>query len=416
LSTKPLSPTLPGKTSVTSLPEDRAVSLFVVPLFQVFVGIFLFIALLYGFRDLILFAGILLGVGIGANIWARLSPLGVSCDLLAERLRGFPDEPFGLHIRIVNAKCLPIRAEVGVYFADPYIHVEREGGGVEGRCRLLWHQACRLRKDITFLRRGVYRLGPPALVTGDLFGFYRREKKAASAMEAVIYPRIREITPVPVPRRDLYGVPGAKGLVEDPAYIYGTRDYQPGRPVRRIHWKASARYHRVQEKVCEPAQQEKTMLLLEVDGFAQARAEAAFEEIIETVASYGAWLDREGFAFGFGVNGLMTGGHAPVVPIARGPGQLARVLEALARVTMRREGDLLEVLSKAYPLRWGVSCLLFAHESSNAVDRVAAGLRHKKVPVVVLWGSSILADSRDPDGDGATDTLRGVAAAEDSAL
>jgi len=370
--------------------EERTASIFVVPLFQCFVAVFLFIALIYGFRQLILFTSILLGIGIGANIWSRLSPLHVSCDLGMVRRRGFPDETLILRIQIINAKYLPVKVGMAIRFSDPSVRFGHGEEGAVAACGLLWHQRCRFQKEVTFTRRGVYRLGPPGIMVGDLFGFYRREKKVESSVEVIVYPRMKAVKPTSLPKRDLYGAPGASGLVEDPVYIYGTRDYQPGRPMRRIHWKASARHSRLQEKLCEPAEREKVMLLLEVGQFAEARAEEAFERTIEGVASYGAWLDRKGHALGFATNSVLTGGRSPVIPVAQGPTQLPRILEALARVTIRPDGDLLEILSRSYSLPWGLTCLLFSYEPCDATARIEASLRHRKIPTVVLNASTIL--------------------------
>jgi len=369
--------------------EERSASIFVVPLIQFFVGIFLFISLLYGFRELILFLSVLLGIGMGANIWSRLSPLHLSCDLNTDRLRAFPDETVRLQIQITNAKFLPTKVAMAIRFPSPSIRVDPDEKGFESACGLLWHQRFQFQKELTFTRRGVYRMGPPRISVGDLFGFYMREKKVESSLEVIVYPRIRAVMPLSLPKRDFYGEPGAKGLVEDPVYIYGTRDYQPGRSIRRIHWKASACHNRIQEKLCEPAEREKVMLLLEVGGFAEARAEEAFERTIERVASYGAWLDQKGQALGFAANSALTGGRSPVIPVAQGPAQLARILETLARVTIRPDGGLLEILSRVYPLPWGVTCLLFSYEPCGETIRIKASLRHRNIPTVVLSGSTI---------------------------
>ena len=127
-------------------------------------------------------------------------------------------------------------------------------------------------------------MGPPSLAVGDLFGFYTREIKTQASVDIIVYPRLVEIKPLSLPRRAFYGIPGARSPVEDPVYIYGTKDYQPGSPARRIHWKASARHNRIQEKLCEPTEQEKILILLDVGPFAEVRAEEAFERIIEAAA------------------------------------------------------------------------------------------------------------------------------------
>ncbi len=76
--------------------------------------------------------------------------------------------------------------------------------------------------------------------------------------------------------RELFGVPGVKSPVKDPVYILGTRDYQPSGPSRHIHWKASARHLKLQEKVFEPSEQEKVLLALEVGSFQKSLANEAF--------------------------------------------------------------------------------------------------------------------------------------------
>jgi uncharacterized protein (DUF58 family) len=219
---------------------------------------------------------------------------------------------------------------------------------------------------------------------GDLFGFYTKEKKSQAAVDIVVYPRLVEVKPLSLPKREFYGIPGARSPVEDPVYIYGTRDYQPGSPARRIHWKASARHHRLQEKLLEPAEQEKVLILLEVGQFAEIQAVEAFEKIIETAASYAVWLDQRGNAVGFATNGAIAGGGSLIIPITRSPIQLSVILETLARVTMTSEGHLTEILSQGYRLPWGVSCLTFAHEQCEGTTAIEASMRNRKVPTVFI--------------------------------
>ena len=48
----------------------------------------------------------------------------------------------------------------------------------------------------------------------------------AAAIDVIVYPRLVPLTPVRLPRRELFGIPGAKSPIEDPVYVYGTRRYQ----------------------------------------------------------------------------------------------------------------------------------------------------------------------------------------------
>ncbi|MBN2032953.1 MAG: DUF58 domain-containing protein [Deltaproteobacteria bacterium] len=351
---------------------------------QVFLVVFFFISLLYGFRDLVLFTGILLGVGFGASIWCRLSPKNIRCDLRVDRVRVFPEERLQLHIRAVNAKFLPVLLKIAVRFDRSITGPEHEDTGFSSECGLLWYQGSSFQKELIFHRRGFYRLGPPSLSVGDLFGFYSKEIKSRISVDVIVYPRLVEIKPLSLPRRDFYGVPGARSPVEDPVYIYGTRDYQPSSPARRIHWKASARHNRLQEKLCEPTEQEKLLILLDVSRFADVQAEEALERIIEAAASYTVWLDRQGYAVGFATNARIAGGGSSIIPISRSPMQLSRILEALARMRIISEGSLMDILTRGVDLPWGLSCLVFAYEEGDATSKLKAHLRNRKIPATFL--------------------------------
>lgn len=365
--------------------EARLPSIFVVLPVQVFLALLFFISLLYGFRDLVLFSGILLGIGFGANIWCRMSPRRIGCDLSVDRRNVFPEEKLELRIRAVNSKWLPVLLRIAIRIDRSITSSDLEDMGFSCECALLWHQGSSFQKELVPHRRGFYRLGPPSLAVGDLFGFYTREIRTQASVDVIVYPRLVEIKPLDLPRRDFHGIPGARSPVEDPVYIYGTKDYQPSSPARRIHWKASARHNRLQEKLCEPAEQEKILILLEVSRFAEIQAEEPFERIIETAASYAVWLDRQGHAAGFATNGAIAGGGTSIVPISQSPMQLSLILESFARVTMKSEGRLMDILSRGSNLPWGVSCLVFAYEEGEMSSGLKAYLRNRKIPAAFVY-------------------------------
>jgi uncharacterized protein (DUF58 family) len=78
---------------------------------------------------------------------------------------------------------------------------------------------------------------------GDLLGFFPRKKQVDDLRHVVVYPRLIPLKPLVLPRRDVWGIPGAKSPIYDPIYVFGTRDYHHSQPAKYIHWKASARYN-----------------------------------------------------------------------------------------------------------------------------------------------------------------------------
>jgi uncharacterized protein (DUF58 family) len=221
----------------------------------------------------------------------------------------------------------------------------------------------------------------------DLLGFYPREKRTEGDIHVVVYPRLVPLKPFSLPRRDFFGVPGARSPVQDPIYILGTRDYQHWRPSRHIHWKASARHNRLQEKVFEPSEQEKVLLAVEVSQFERADASPSFERTLEVVGSLAVRFHRRGYALGLVTNGVVEGGPS-VLPIGRSPQQLPSILEILARLKMRSNGNLVDTLYRALALPWGVSCVHFSCEQDERTRATAQYFSHRRIPIIFVVCSS----------------------------
>jgi uncharacterized protein (DUF58 family) len=361
--------------------DYRVSSLFIVPLIVFFVGVLLFIALLYGQRDLTVFAMLILGVGTGARLWSRFGLSGIRCYSAVDRAKVFPGEQLSLTVRAENAKFLPVWLQMTVPVAGP-LHPGSEEAAFTEESGLLWYQKARFQWDLVAQRRGVHRVGPPHIEAADIFGFFPRQREEHESLHVIVYPRLVPLRPISLPRRDFFGVPGSKSPVQDPVYILGTRDYQHWRPARYIHWKASARHNRLQEKVFEPSEQEKVLLVVEVSHFSRNNAQEGFEHTLEVVASLAVRLDQRGFAIGLVTNGAMAGGGPTIVPIARNPGQLPAILEALARLHMEAKWDLIAMLRDAFELPWGVSCVYFSYEEDATTQHTEGYLLNRKAPTV----------------------------------
>ena len=363
--------------------EHRLPTLFIIPLIQFFVGLLLFIALLHGQRDLTMLAFLVLGMVIAARLWSRLSLSGIKSYSTVDAQKVFPGETLTLKMSAENAKLLPVWLQMKVP-VDGALHPSSRETTFAKESGLLWYQRAQFQWELTAQRRGVHEIGPTQVKVADLFGFFPREKEAQGSLHIIVYPRLVPLKPISLPRRDLFGVPGAKSPVQDPIYILGTRDYQHWQPARYIHWKASARHNRLQEKIFEPSEQEKVLLVVEVDQFAQNSAGASFERTLEVVASLAVRLDQRGYAVGLVTNGVFVGGGPTILPIAKGPQQLPGILEALARLHMEPNGDLVDILRSGLALPWGVSCVHFSYDQDGASLATEGYFSHRKVPVVFV--------------------------------
>lgn len=215
-----------------------------------------------------------------------------------------------------------------------------------------------------------FRPGPVithVLLASDLFGFFKTTKQHFQRLEIIVYPRIVALKPIYMPKRDLFGTPGNQSPVKDPVYIIGTQDYQPARPARHIHWKASARHLKLQEKVFEPSQQGKIMVGLNVAAFEQDLANDAFESTLEVVAALILQLERMDLAVGFLTNGALKGASIAWIPTRRGSHQLAAILEILGRLQMKRHTAFKALINQTPDLQRGATWVYFGYRKDKGL-------------------------------------------------
>ena len=347
------------------LEESREPTIFNSLLICIFVGIFLFIALLYRQTDLALLAFLILLVVGAAKTWSSMSLFRIRCAVSVNKQRAFPGETLVLKTNVENAKLLPVRIRIQWVLGQALKRSDDDGQAFRQEAGLLWYQRTYLQCNLVARRRGVYRTGPDAIQAGDLLGFFAKERRSEDTVDIIVYPRLVGLKPVCLPMHDLFGVPGANSPVKDPVYILGTRDYQPFRPSRHIHWKASARHLRLQEKIFEPSEQEKIMLALEVGSFEKYSAAEAFEHSLEVIASLAVQLQDYGCAVGLATNGDLTSSDVSVLPATRVPGHLPAILETLARLKMAKKGAMKPIIRQALGTRPGFSCAYFSYQAGR---------------------------------------------------
>ncbi len=192
---------------------------------------------------------------------------------------------------------------------------------------------------ITFERRGVYHTEGIVAGTGFPFSMFLKTRVFAAPSVAIVHPAPLDDSSV----EDL--LPVANGLRGAPAPhpgrqgdFYGVRDVRPGDSARAVHWKLTARRRRPVCVEFEHPRQE--VAVLAVDLRAPARgAEEAVELAIRRAADAARSLSARGWSVG------LLSAHAALPP-RPGPGQLERILDALAAapVLAPTEGASLDAL------------------------------------------------------------------------
>ncbi len=215
--------------------------------------------------------------------------------------------------------------------------------------------------------RGYYQIGPLVLETGDLFGLHRRWRVLTSPHFVLVYPKTVALEGYDIAsRRPIGEVRMTHRLYEDPTRIAGVRPYQTGDPMNRIHWRATARTGLLHSKIYEPSSVAGATLLVDFhrDAFDPEHEPYRSELAITAAASLANALYHLGQQIGLVTNGrdaadrIRQEGWDPdprtrrdaqrsasmldkserlqpvVVETRRGPEQLMRILEALARLEL----------------------------------------------------------------------------------
>jgi uncharacterized protein (DUF58 family) len=365
--------------AATDSNTTRATSDFTMPLVLGLVAAVLLIALLAEQSTLALLCLAVLAIMAGAKTFSRLSLARISSALRVDKVRVFPGEQLRVEALVHNAKPIPIWLHVRA----PCGNALRAAHEASGQTGLSAHEQVVFEWQLTALRRGVHRIGPLELQAADPLGFFLERTRAGSC-ELIVFPRLVPLAARALPRRELYGRPGARTPFEDPTYLQGAREYRGGRAARHIHWKASARHGRLVEKVSESSQQENVLLLIATDGFAEPPAAAAFERCLEVAASLGVQLDRSGRAIGLATNACITGGFPAALRPGRAPGQIASLLETMARLEPTKTGSLLALVQQSAVVTWSTTVVCFVHRIDADHATLCAWLQRRKVPLVTI--------------------------------
>ena len=309
----------------------------------------------------------LLLLGSLARMWSDRSLSRVELERSLPERRAFPGERLRLTYRLTNGKMIPlpwleVSDRLPESLSPPELHLPPSSAPkakvYAHTTRLGWYQRTSWSLELPCSERGYYRLGPARLRSGDGFGLFSSERQEEATARVVVYPRTLPLTDLGLAAaRPLGERKGYQRIFEDPLRIAGVRDYRPGDPVRRIHWKATARRGQLQSRVYEPSATQHLIVALNIDTLEhpwQGYIPWLLEAGIVVAASVARWAYEARYAVGLLANGSLPDSDQPLkIAPGRAPDQLPRILEALGGVgpmTMMSLPALLERESHSLPL------------------------------------------------------------------
>ncbi|HET9496730.1 MAG TPA: DUF58 domain-containing protein [Candidatus Limnocylindria bacterium] len=334
------------------------------------------IGVVAGVPGLLLLAVATFAYGATTRLWTRYGLTNVSYERRLGTDRAVAGDTVDLDIAVWNRKALPLPWIAADDLVTDGIEV-RERRALElddvtvarkslrNTWALGWYERVVRHYHLEATRRGLFEFGPVRLHVRDLVGRHAVTEERPLPARLVVAPRTLPVMDSTGARAPIGERRARQGLFHDPALFGGVRPFQPGDPLRRIHWRATARVGHPVSRRWEPARSRLVVLVLDVQTLPGPAWEMswdpdAFEGLCIATASLARAALDGGAAVGLAAAGFSgTAQRVAYLPGRSGPAQLGRVTDLLARlgpISSGSLGGLLTWLTRRVPA--GASLLI----------------------------------------------------------
>jgi uncharacterized protein (DUF58 family) len=302
---------------------------------------------LLGAPGLILLGGLTLLSRWLSTLWSRYGLRAISYQRRLGSDRAVWGDEVALDIDVWNGKLLPLPYLLADDFATDGIAVQGRRlaasdlpgqGSLQNSWSLLWFERVIRHLRIEARRRGVFTFGPVRLTVSDLFERGTNSEERVLPATLIVRPRSVPVHSSDPARAPLGNTRASSSLFHDPALFAGVRPYVAGDPMRRLHWRASARLDRPVSKRFEPVHERQVLLAVDlqtVEGphWLMIYDDEMVEALCVAAASLARRVLREGAASGLLAGAQLSGGGQwTFLAPDTAPGQLGRIEDALARM------------------------------------------------------------------------------------
>ncbi|UCC65058.1 MAG: DUF58 domain-containing protein [Anaerolineae bacterium] len=258
----------------------------------------------------------------------------------------------------------------------------------------------------TCRERGLFRLGPVSLSTGDPFGLFHITRYLYQTSPIVVYPATVELRAFAPPIGRLPGGDAVRRRTHHvTTNVSGVRDYAPGDSFSRIHWPSTARKDRLIVKEFELDPTADIWIFVDMQHEVQVGQPVKEDEIVELPALFqprqpklllvptteeyavtaAASLAQHFIRRNRAVGLVAYGQRREILPADRSERQLTKILEALA--VLRAEGSipLVQVLAtEADRLARGTTIIIVTPSSDDRWVLVSRDLTRRGLRSIVV--------------------------------
>ena len=281
------------------------------------------------------------------TLWSRygLPSIGYERRIASDRAVWGDQVP--LDVEVWNRKLLPVPLlTVDDHVTDslrvvgrPLAASERPGqGALQNAWSLLWYERVVRHLVIDARRRGAFTFGPVRLTVSDLFERGTSSEERDLPGELLVRPRTVAVRVPPAAEAPLGSARARSSLFTDPSRFAGVRRYEPGDPMRRIHWRATARLGEPVSRRYEPVHERHVLLAVDLQTVPGPHWLMHFDDdqveaLCVAAASLARHMLRTDTACGLLLGAQLAGGRRwAYLPPSAAASQLGRIEDVLARV------------------------------------------------------------------------------------
>jgi uncharacterized protein (DUF58 family) len=347
----------------------------------------LIVATLLNIGELYSMAGMLAALPLVCYFVGRRQNRGVQAERTLETV-GLPGRSLQVTLKLKNQDSWPKRNLLIQDHLPRWLQRDRDarpilaplpGGGTE---TVTYH----LRPE----KRGCYDVGPLEVVATDPLGIFQFRHEIAGTSELLVYPTTVDLPWIFPPGGSPYGASSlhTAEMRGEGSEFYGIREYQPGDPLRRVHWRSSARTGRL--AVVEYEHDVSVDLTLVLDARRGSVVGSGTESTLEAAVTVTASLARLVLERGNRCRLAIPGVPVPRLADSRGVDALYGILEALARVEAEQSETAADAVAALLPE-------LERHTTLTLITSVWDDASARAVTAAINAGIGVMVVYVDPD-------------------
>jgi uncharacterized protein (DUF58 family) len=302
---------------------------------------------LLGAPGLLLIGGLTLLSRWLTTLWSRYGLDSITYERRLATKRAVWGDQVPLDVEVWNRKLLPVPLLTADDHVTDTLRIagkrlaasDRPGqGALQNSWSLLWYERVVRHLVVDARRRGAFTFGPIRLTVSDLFERGTRTEERELPAELVVRPRTVPVRAPHAAQAPLGTAPTRASLFTDPSRFAGVRPYQPGDPMRRVHWRATARVGTTVSRRYEPVHERQVLLAIDLQTvpgpyWLMHFDDDQVEALCVGAASLARQMIRADTACGLLVGSQLAGGRRwAYLPPSAAASQLGRIEDVLARV------------------------------------------------------------------------------------